>query len=184
MPTDEPDSYYVREVRNGNTDAFRVLVDRYKRLVFSLTNQYGDVEDDSEDLAQEVFMSAFQKIDDLRDPDQFSSWLYGIALNRCRDYARNVRRETRPFSEFEEDEDHLAGEAESTTDAQLDLEQESARLWDAISQLPANYATPLLLKYRDGLSYKAMSGRLGVSVSALKVRVHRARKKIRKLLND
>jgi RNA polymerase sigma-70 factor (ECF subfamily) len=63
-------------------------------------------------------------------------------------------------------------------------EERSERLWAALDDLSSTYATPFLLKYRDGLTYKAMSGRLDVSVSALKVRVHRARKKLRNLLDD
>ena len=62
--------------------------------------------------------------------------------------------------------------------------ERSQKLWEAIESLSATYSVPFLMKYRDGMTYKAMSKRLDVSVSAPKVRVHRARKKLRAFLDD
>ena len=185
MPPDEPDATYARRVQEGDRDAFRVLIERYEGMVFDLAHQYADSPEDAEDLAQDAFMRAFRRIGDLKNPDRFSSWLYGIALNRCRDYAKNVRRETYAFSrtEEQEDADALAGGEGGQVDA-LIAEERGEQLWAALEELSSTYATPFLLKYRDGMTYKAMSKRMDVSVSALKVRVHRARKKLRTLLED
>jgi len=183
MASDDSDATYVHRVQEGSRDAFRVLIERYEGMVFDITHQYADTREDAEDLAQDVFMKAYQRIDDLRNPDRFSSWLYGIALNRCRDYAKNVRRNTYAFSRTEqEDADVTAGDA-PRQDLQMMQEERGAELWAALEELKPSYSTPFLLKYRDGLTYKAMSDRLDVSVSALKVRVHRARKKLRRLLD-
>jgi RNA polymerase sigma-70 factor (ECF subfamily) len=172
-------------VQTGNREAFRVLVERYERMVFDLAYQYADSPEDAEDLAQDIFVRAYHRIEDLRNPDRFSSWLYGIALNCCRDYAKNVRRETYAFSrtENQDDADALPDERPAQDEA-LIVEERSEQLWEALEELSSTYATPFLLKYRDGLTYKAMSKRLDVSVSALKVRVHRARKKLQTLLED
>ena len=185
MPADVPDGTYARRVQKGDRDAFRVLIERYEGMVFDLTHQYADSPSDAEDLAQDVFTRAYRRIDDLEKPDRFSSWLYGIALNRCRDYAKNVRRETYAFSRTEErdDADALPSGAPSQDEA-LVAEERHQQLWAALEELSPTYATPFLLKYRDGMTYKAMSKRLDVSVSALKVRVHRARKKLRNLLDS
>lgn len=183
MPPEESDGTYARRVQDGDRDAFRVLIDRYEGMVFDLTHQYADTPEDAEDLAQDAFLRAFRRIEDLNNPDRFSSWLYGIALNRCRDYAKNVRRDTYAFSHTDDQEgaDTLPGE-HSPQDEDLVAEERSEKLWAALEELSSTYATPFLLKYRDGMTYKAMSKRLDVSVSALKVRVHRARKKLRNLL--
>lgn len=185
MPPDASDATYARRVQNGNREAFRVLIERYEGMVFDLAHQYADSAEDAEDLAQDAFLRAYRRIEDLKNPDGFASWLYGIALNRCRDYAKNVRRETYPFSRTEEQEeaDTLVGEETGQDDA-LIAEERSEQLWAALDALSSTYATPFLLKYRDGMTYKAMSKRLDVTVSALKVRVHRARKKLRNLLED
>ena len=183
MPADESDGTYARRVQDGDRDAFRVLIERYEGMVFDLAHQYAGSTEDAEDLAQDAFLRAYRRIEDLKNPDRFSSWLYGIALNRCRDYAKNIRRETYPFSRTEEQEeaDALPGGTPGQ-DEELITEERSEQLWAALDELSSTYATPFLLKYRDGLTYKAMSKRLDVSVSALKVRVHRARKKLRNLL--
>jgi len=183
MSADESDGAYARRVQNGDRAAFRVLIERYEGMVFDLAHQYADSPEEAEDLAQDAFLRAFRRIGDLRKPDRFSSWLYGIALNRCRDYAKNVRRETYAFSRTEEQDqaDALPGNS-CRQDDELVAEEESEQLWAALEELSSTYATPFLLKYRDGMTYKAMSKRLDVSVSALKVRVHRARKKLRNLL--
>jgi len=185
MSPDESDATYTRRVQEGDRDAFRVLIERYEGMVFDLAHQYANHPKDAEDLAQDAFLQAFRRIDDLKNPDRFSSWLYGIALNRCRDYAKNVRRETYAFSRTEEQEeaDALPGKTPEQ-DEELLAEERSEHLWAALDELSSTYATPFLLKYRDGMTYKAMSKRLDVSVNALKVRVHRARKKLRTLLND
>jgi RNA polymerase sigma-70 factor (ECF subfamily) len=177
------DATYVRRVRDGEQAAFRVLVERYEGMVYDLTHQYTESQAAAEDLAQDVFLKAFQKLDSLDDPSRFASWLYGIALNRCRDYAKNVRRETYAFSRTDTEADDIT-ETLDRQDRQLEAEDETQRLWDALEALSPTYATPFLMKYRDGMTYKAMSDRLDVSVSALKVRVHRARKKLRALMDD
>jgi RNA polymerase sigma-70 factor (ECF subfamily) len=182
MPHDASDGTYVQRVQNGDRDAFEVLVGRYEGMVFDLAHQYADRPEEAEDLAQDIFLEAYRRIEDLRDPDQFASWLYGIALNQCRDYAKNVRRDTYPFSHAGRDDGSVADVETRGQDAQLAADEHGARLWNALDELSPTYATPFLLKYRDGLTYKAMSKRLDVSVSALKVRVHRARKKLRTLL--
>lgn len=185
MSSDESDGTYARRVQEGDRKAFRVLIERYEGMVFDLAHQYADGPEDAEDLAQDAFLRAYRRIGDLENPDRFSSWLYGIALNRCRDYAKNVRRETYAFSRTEEQEDAnaLPGKTRGQDD-ELIAEERGDQLWTALDELSATYATPFLLKYRDGMTYRAMSKRLDVSVSALKVRVHRARKKLRNLLGD
>jgi RNA polymerase sigma-70 factor (ECF subfamily) len=185
MPNDVSDGTYARRVQEGDRDAFRILIERYEGMVFDLAHQYADTPADAEDLAQDAFTRAYQRIDDLRNPDRFSSWLYGIALNRCRDYAKNVRRETYAFSHTDNHDNADALPNEHTAqDEALMAEERGEQLWAALDELSSTYATPFLLKYRDGLTYKAMSKRMDVSVSALKVRVHRARKKLRTLLED
>lgn len=182
MSHDAPDGTYARRVQNGDRSAFQILVERYEGMVFDLAHQYADSSEAAEDLAQDVFLNAYRRLDDLQDPDRFASWLYGIALNRGRDYAKNVRRETYPFSRSEQDEAVIRDNGTASQDDQLVADEMGDQLWEALDELSPTYATPFLLKYRDGLTYKAMSKRLDVSVSALKVRVHRARKKLRTLL--
>lgn len=181
MDQPESDAAYVRRVQSGDRTAFRVLLTRYERMVFSITHRFAETPADAEDMAQDIFVKAYRRIDRLREPERFSSWLYGIALNHGRDYAKNVRRQTYAFSRTERTDGEIL-DAERGQDAALEADEDSRRLWAALDRLSPTYATPFLLKYRDGMTYQAMAERMDVSVSALKVRVHRARKKLRELL--
>lgn len=178
MPDSRSDATLVDQVQAGDREAFERLIKRYQRMVFELTTQYAAVSSDADDLAQDVFLRAFQHINRIDTPGRFASWLYGIALNRCRDYAKNRRRDTYAFTDQETEAGRLPARNQTESDTALMQSEESERMWKAIQALSPTYAVPFLLKYRDGLTYQAMSERMDVSVSALKVRVHRARKKL------
>lgn len=184
MAHDGSDGAYVRRVLDGERRAFQVLIERYEGMVFDLTHRYATSAEDAEDLVQDVFLKAYDRLSDIRDPDRFASWLYGVALNHCRDYAKNVRRKTYAFSRTDEREDRISAQPEARQDAQLEADEDSQHLWEALDTLSPTYSVPFLLKYRDGMTYKAMSKRMDVSVSALKVRVHRARKKLRRIIQQ
>ena len=183
MEPPETDATYVRRVQAGDASAFRTLLERYERMVFSITNRFGDTPADAEDLAQDIFVKAYRQIDRLRQPERFASWLYGIALNHCRDYAKNVRRKTHAFSATDGADWEVPGH-QRAQDVALEADEAGQRLWQALDRIAPTYATPFLLKYRDGMTYRAMAERMDLSVSALKVRVHRARKKLRQLLQE
>lgn len=183
MTDQKPDGFYVRRVREGTREAFRPLIERYEGMVYGLVNRFSDRSSEREDLAQEIFIRAYERLDQLEDPSRFSSWLYAMTLNHCRDYAKNIRRQTYVMSETEEEEDGRPGPGSSVLD-RLVTEEANDRLWDALEELDPKYLVPLLLKYRDGLSYAVISDQLEVSVSALRVRVHRARKRLRDRLSE
>ncbi|MFB6098465.1 MAG: RNA polymerase sigma factor [Salinibacter sp.] len=119
MSHDASDGTYARRVQNGDRTAFEVLVERYEGMVFDLTHQYADQPEEAEDLAQDIFLKAYRRIEDLRNPSRFASWLYGIALNQCRDYAKNVRRETYPFSHSDQDDSTVTDHETKGQDEQL-----------------------------------------------------------------
>lgn len=183
MNDQKSDGFCVRRVREGDREAFRPLVERYEGMVYGIVNRFADRSADQEDLAQEVFVRAYERLDELDDPDRFSSWLYALALNRCRDFAKNVRRETYPMTETDEEE-AAQPDDEATVLDRLMVSEAADRLWQAVGELDPKYGVPLLLKYRDDLTYAVISDRLDVSVSALKVRVHRARKRLRERLSE
>lgn len=178
------DAALVGRAQNGDREALGVLLERYRGMVFDLTTQYATVSGDAEDLAQDAFLNAFEHIENIESPSRFASWLYGIALNRCRDYAKNKRRSTHAFTDTPAEAKNLPASDQMRSDSTLHRSEDADRIWGALRMLSPTYAVPFLLKYRDGLTYKAMSERMEVSVSALKVRVHRARKKLQTQLKS
>lgn len=182
MPDDEYE--LIDNILDGESNHFRVLIDRYGPMVFHVVRGFERDDDEVNELAQQIFVKAFEKLGRFDQKSKFSSWLYTLAMNHCRDYAKNIRRNNSRFSEM--DEDFLESRMQDTSNPYQELteKQRNMSLADSIEKMNSEYSEPLLLKYRDGLSYKAISKRLGVSVSALKVRVHRARIELKSILEN
>lgn len=191
------DGEVVRRVRNGDRDAYRELVDRHAPMVFALVRRYCADPAEAEDLAQEVFVRAYEGLDDFRGDAAFSSWLYRIAVNRCRDWAKSPRRDDRSLDELAEPGTSSGRRSADSAEAAevglstppepeetLEREERARRLRRAIGELTPDYAVPFLLKYEEELSYREIAERLDVTEGALKVRVHRARARLRELLDD
>jgi RNA polymerase sigma-70 factor, ECF subfamily len=174
----------IEEIRDGKTDRFRILIDRYSPMVFHIVRGFERDEEEVRELAQQIFVKVFEKLNSFQNDSRFSSWLYSISMNHCRDYAKNIRRSNSRFSELEDG--FLDSFLAESSNPQKELEQKQAadNLIRGIKKLKEEYSEPLLMKYRDGMSYEVISGRLGVSESALKVRVHRAREELKSIVEN
>src|SRR5665648_258162 len=93
------DIYYIEAVRNGNVQAFSFLVERYQKLVYTLALKLLKKPEDAEELAQDTFVKAYQKIDSYEGKSKFSTWLYSITYNACISELRKRRVE---FSSLED----------------------------------------------------------------------------------
>ena len=135
----------------------------------------------AEDLTQEAFTLAYQKLHTFRRSRRFFPWLYTIAVNRCRDHLRRKGIRTKLFSNIPDDltlPDPDAGDCAKQADCVSDVN----RVSDAMDRLPLAYSEPLLLYYREGLTIKEIAAALNLSVSAAKVRIHRGRDLLKGLL--
>lgn len=181
------DEAVVECVRAGDRDAYRTLVERYTAMVFGIAGRYGRDEAETEDLAQDIFIQAYLGLSGFRGDASFSSWLYRIAVNRCRDHVKSARiaREESLGGPDSNDGRRLESmSSERTPETELERRASAARLRAALEALDPSYAVPFLLKYDQGLSYEEMAERLDATAGALKVRVHRARKALRDLLGE
>lgn len=177
------DAELIAEILDGDRQCYKQLVDRHSSMVFHLARRFSNNEETVKDLAQQVFVKAYEKLESFRGNASFSSWLYRLSMNHFRDYAKNIRRKNQRFSEMEDYQVDATLGHDDMPDEDIQLEEQSEKLYDALEQMSEEYSEPLLLKYRDGMSYKVISNRLGVSVSALKVRVHRARKELKQIMS-
>lgn len=178
----EKEFQLINDILNGDRNQYRVLVDRYAPVVFSIVRRFVNREADVEELAQQIFVKAYERLESFNKNARFSSWLYRLAKNHCLDFAKNIRQSNRQFSEMDEHEVNSAlGEQEAADEFVLNKEWNSL-LEEALQQINPDYAEAFLYKYRDDMTYRAMSRRLGIGVSALKVRVHRARKELKEYL--
>lgn len=177
--TDGHEKELVKNILKGDVENYRILVDRYAPMIFHLVRSYIRDEEAVEDIVQAVFVKAYDKLNTFNFRSKFSSWLYQMGLNHCRDYLKNIRRKNIKMSDLEPDfiQENMIYDG----DPQSEIEENEmyTNLRQAIEKLPEDYREAIILKYQDNMTYLAMSKRLGVSVEALKVRVHRARNELR-----
>ena len=165
------DGYIVNQCLNGEPEAFGLLVDKYKPGIFALI--YGKVGNfqDAEDLTQEAFLNAFERLGTLRRWDNFFAWLYSIASNLCKNFHRDRKRQLHP--EYVEDLEAQSPDASSMEVYREQLQHEA--LHDALAALPEMYRQVLTLYYLGGMTSKEISQFLGVSPNTIDKRLSRAR---------
>ncbi|HSJ10641.1 MAG TPA: sigma-70 family RNA polymerase sigma factor [Longimicrobiales bacterium] len=174
------DAAVVRRVRRGDREAYRVLVERYQDTLFRCALSMVHERDTAAELVQATFVHAYANLAKLRDADNFGGWVYRMCTNRCRDWLKSHRRRDVPL---ESSPGHLLA---SPLRADEGLERAELRrsLDDALSSLSDEYREAFMLKHVEEKSYDEMSGLLGVTVPALKMRVHRAREALRSALEE
>lgn len=174
----------IERVLAGEPAAFRLLVDRYHRGVHAVIYRLVHNAADADDLAQQTFLSAYGALGSFKLDLKFSSWLYRIALNLAKDHLKSPRRRETASAETAEPEAGAAlchGEVPAPDSTVIASERERLLLC-ALAQLPSADREVLVLKDLEELSYEEMKAILGRPVTALKIRVVRARQKLRSVL--
>lgn len=156
-------------------DAFGQLVERYATVIVNLAYRMVGDRTEAEDLAQETFVAAFRALPTFRAESKFSTWLYRIAANKCKDWLR-VRRpgQGQQDVDVEDVQDDRVME-DRTPERLLSQQQVAEQLDHAIQRLPPLYREAFVLKHVEGLSYEEMQDILGVSGDTLKMRVYKGR---------
>lgn len=175
LPEGAPsDGTVVARVLSGDRDAYRMLVrrhqDRLYRYALHMTRQH----DTASDLVQDSLVKAYTRLHKCRNPERFGAWVYQIVVNACKDYFRNRRRRN---VSLDDDEYGTYDPPLSDADPARDIERSELRdrLERALARLPEQQREAFVLKHVEQRSYREMTELLDASVSALKMRVHRAR---------
>ena len=175
----DTDEQIAGAAKDGNREAFEVLVRRHKASLYRFVRRYIGQGDDAYDILQNCFVSAWTGLGRYDPARPFLPWLRVIALNKCRDFARRqkVRRLIlKAFAaETKMDETVLPTEGLDGLDAEA---ERLSRLDKAIARLPAFYKEPLLLTTVSGLSQIEAAEELKTTPKAIEMRLYRARKKI------
>jgi RNA polymerase sigma-70 factor (ECF subfamily) len=161
----------------GEADAFRPLVHRYQRLVFSVALRMLGGRAEAEDVAQQAFVDAFDALDRFRGEDRphaFSTWLVRIAVNRAKDVLKSKRWSEEPL-----DREIGAGEASFAL-----REEQVRRLERALQRVPLKYREVLILKDVEELPYDEIHAILRLPITTLKIRVVRGRVMMQKALDQ
>jgi len=165
----------IRQFIDGDKLAFQVLVKRHKekvRNIIYITMNNSALVDD---IAQDVFITVYRNLKHFRFESQFTTWLYRVTVNKCKDYLRriNVRKIFLPIEDGYEVSEY------STPVENNDI---SKIVMDAISILPVKLRMPLILKDIEGFSYQEISETLKCEMGTVKSRIFRGREKLKEIL--
>ncbi len=167
------DAALVHATRRGDKRAFVEIVARHQAMVCGIAlGILGDFAA-SEDAAQEAFLIAWRKVQDLREPERLRAWLAQVARNAALGHLRRTRGH-----ESLDDAPILADESPGPDEAAAN-EEEAALVRESLAKLPETYRLPLILFYRDGQSVRAVADALEISEDAVKQRLARGREMLR-----
>src|SRR6202163_4571377 len=168
------DEELVARSIGGDADSFNELIHRWERPIYALGYRQIGREEDARDVCQETFLRAFRALKGFRGQAKFSSWLYRIALNLCRDWIRRERRT--PVVQPPEDVDliEMAAAAEPSESIEdLVARKDLTRLVErAMALLPEEQRTAIVLKEYHGLTFQEIADLVGCPLSTVKTRLY------------
>lgn len=176
----------VQKAKAGDRDAFAALVSAYEGKIYNLALRYLGNREDAMDASQEVFLRVFRFLPGFQEESGFSTWIYRIGVNVCKDMlAKRAKRGELSLELPDEEEDYRTTEvADSRYDPEAIVEQADLResLAEAIGQLPQQQREMIVLRDIQGLSYEEIGQVLSLESGTVKSRLSRARENLRKKL--
>ena len=180
------DDELVARSLGGDVDSFNQLIVRWERPIYALAYRTIGREEEARDVCQEAFLRAYRGLPGFKGQAKFSSWLYRITLNLCRDWMRKQRRQ--PVSQIPEDADidemaASTGPVESIEDLVARREL-SAVVEDAMSHLPEEQRTAIILKEYHGMTFQEIADLQGCPLSTVKTRLYQGLSVLRRELEQ
>jgi RNA polymerase sigma-70 factor, ECF subfamily len=174
------DEELVAAFQGGDVAAFDTLVSRWERKIQGAIYRILRSDDEARDLCQETFLKAFRGLGNFRGQAQFSSWLYQIALNLCRDRMR--RRKTRTWVSLDETGEAMPVDQGASVLELVENRDLSRRVAAAIAVLPEEQREAIILKEYEGRTFPEIAAILDVPVSTVKTRLYRGLEQLRRKL--
>jgi len=179
------DEELVARSQRGDVESFNQLILRWERPIYALAYRVIGREEEARDVCQEAFLRAFRALPGFKGEAKFSSWLYRITLNLCRDWIRRQRRA--PVSQMPEDVDvaEMAasrGPVESIEDLVARREL-SAVVEEAMARLPEEQRTAIILKEYHGMTFQEIAELQGCPLSTVKTRLYQGLSVLRRHLD-
>ena len=177
----------IRRLKERDEGAFRELVETYRDRVYNMTYRMLGNREEAEDVSQEVFITIFKSIDGFRGDAKFSTWLYRVTANHCKNRIKYLaRRHDRSKAEFDEriSRDQAAGstapQAIARPDQELTKAETGALIGKLIAELDEDHRILIVLRDIEELSYEEIGQITELAEGTVKSRLHRARMALRK----
>ena len=171
----DDDFSLIKKFIEGEESVFNLLVQRHKDKVRNIIYLTLGANDEVDDIAQEVFITVYKNLNQFKFQSQFTTWLYRITINKCKDHIRKVkiRKIFSPIKENDKEAGYSISVEESDT---------AALVQSAIKKLPDKLSVPLLLKDIEGFSYQEIAETVQCEIGTVKSRIFRAREGLRDIL--
>ncbi|MBT8305738.1 MAG: RNA polymerase sigma factor [Maribacter sp.] len=176
----EQDQPYVERTLNGDLNAFTILMDRYKYMVFTLAMRMVKNREEAEEIAQDTFLKIYNGLEGFKGNSKFSTWVYKIAYYRSLDYLKKRGRGIDSTSIEMVTEKQVAEEEDIVK--RLEQSERSKSIKDALQLLPGDDGILITLHYYEELSLFEIAQVMGISVNNVKVKLFRARKRLKQVL--
>ncbi len=174
----EADNYIISKVLQGDHRAYSELVERHQDFVFTIAMKYMQNREDTEEIAQDVFVKAYRSLRDFGSQSKFSTWLFAITRNSCLTLLRTKKKKTVSL-----DDERIYVSAGNTgadyVTEHIMQRSQSAMIKESIKLLDPEDALVLTLFYKSGQSLEEIGQIMGLTPNNVKVKLHRARKKLK-----
>ena len=180
------DEVLIQGFLKGSSECFEQLVTRYETKVFNLAMRLTRNQEDAEEVLQDVFVTVYRKLEGFEGKSRFSSWLYRVTANAA--FMKLRKRKTERAIPVEDisaavvQSQRAEHEVPETADHRMTSMELRSALSSAINKLPDDYKAVFLLRDVDGLSNKEVGDILGLTIPAVKSRLHRSRLMLRRRL--
>jgi len=176
------DQHYINLVMKGDTNAFAVLVDRYKDMVFTLSLKMLKGREEAEEVSQDTFLKIYKSLNKFNGESKLSTWIYKVAFNTCLDRLKKNKR-LQPFAGLDEFTEPEALSLMNVLDSIEDKERKQM-IQDCMHLLPGEDSFLLTLYYFEEQSLEEIAKIIGITPNNVKIRLYRSRKKLASLLKD
>lgn len=178
MPTGQNDNEIIDTILAGNQQAYALLVERYKGFVFTMSLRYTKNREDAEEVSQDIFVKAYRALADFRRESKFSTWLYTITSTTCITFLRKKKLEIHSLDN--EKIFDIADSQDSGLRANMvEQKSRSTMVNRAIQLLSSDDAAIITLFYKAEQTLEEIAKALGIDANAAKVRLHRARTRLK-----
>ena len=174
------DQHYIDKILQGETNAFAVLVDRYKDMIFTLALKMVRNREEAEEVAQDTFIKIYNSLNKFKGDSKFSTWIYKIAYNTCLDRLKKNKKEENNIS-IDEFSAHLIKTMDNALSALEDKERKQT-IQNCLNLLPSDENFLLTLFYFEDQSLEEIGKIMNINANNVKVKLFRSRQKLAVIL--
>jgi len=176
----------IIKIKKGDSEAFREIIQTYKRVVYNHAYTYLRNQQDAEDATQEIFINTFNNIKNFRGDSKISTWIYRITVNVCKNKLKQLQRQRAPIidevypgDEEENKQLEIKDKEEKKPDSIVITNEKRNMIFKRISELSNDQRDILIMRDINALSYEEIAKTMKLSVSAVKSKLFRARDNLR-----